>query len=46
MDINLCSPDKLIAGQMDIKLGVPDKILLDVLVLQMDKKESSSKTLT
>ena len=46
MDINLCPPDKLIVEQMDINLCVPDKLLLDLLVLQMDKKLSSSKTLT
>ena len=46
MDINLCPPDKLIVEQMDINLSVPEKLLLDLLVLEMDKKGSSSKTLT
>ena len=46
MDINLCPPDKLIVEQMDINLCFPDKLLLDLLVLEMDRKGSSSETLT
>ena len=46
MDINLCPPDKLKVEKMDINICLPDKLLLHLLVLQMDKKGSSSITLS
>ena len=46
MDINLCPPDTLIVEHMDTNLCLPGKLLLDLLVMQMEKKGSFSRTLT